>query len=76
MCKHVCECLIAVMGLLIWPCLSYHNVINRLYHYIDLVVSHFEQKLYIKRKRRPHKGLLNWMSAVSPPNLHLVLSEQ
>ena len=56
---YLCKCMNAVMGLLIWPCLSYHNVLNRVRHDIDVIVSHFEQKLYIRRKRRRHKGLLS-----------------
>lgn len=43
---------ITVMGLLICPCLSYH----KFHPNIDSVVSRFEEKFYIKRKRQPHKG--------------------
>jgi len=57
---HVCAyCAQAVMGLLMWPCLSYHNLLDRVRHKIDGVVGHFEQKLYISRKQRPHKGMFS-----------------
>jgi len=46
------------MGLLIWPCLRYHNVLDGLYHNVDLAVSRLEQKLSIKRRRRPETSLL------------------
>jgi len=46
------------MGLLMWPCLNYHNVINQLRHNIDRFVDYFEEKLSIKRTQRS-KGLLS-----------------
>jgi len=55
---YVCECVNAVIGLLIWPCLSYHNVLDGLYRNIDLAVSRLEQKLSIKRRPRPDTSLL------------------
>ena len=58
-------CLNAVMGLLLWPCLSYHNVLNQFRHNINLLVSYFEQKLSIKRRQRS-KGLLScWLLIVT-----------
>jgi len=62
-CKHVCKCLNAVMGLLMWPCLSYHNVFNQLHRNINVVVSYFEQKFSIKRRQRS-KGLLRCLSSI------------
>jgi len=55
-----------VMGLLMWPCLIYHNLLSVLRHHVNLLVGHFEEKLRIKRKRLPQRGDLNCL--LSRPN--------
>lgn len=39
------------MSLLLWPALSYHNIVGRIQAYVDPIIERIEQKLHIKRRR-------------------------
>lgn len=46
----------SVMGLLLWPSFSYHNIIGRLKAHVDPIIERMEQKLNIKRRRNKKGG--------------------